>query len=131
MAPQKQKYPHPDPVLFDLVASALGELTEATVKRGAKVLEFIYQMFETNDHEHRENPEVICSRIVLATWVVGTLERRETDRCIENNPRVASQALNVIGHLQRVIDTLKRKCTASLEKAKTKAPELAGAGALN
>jgi hypothetical protein len=122
------KCPRPNSQLVELIASALGEPAKLTYRRGRKVQEFIFQFFEINAYENRDSAHVIAARIAAAGEVLETLCVDQTSKYITQNPGKVPRFMPSIDWVQRLLDSIRGTCETALENAKTKAPELAGAG---
>lgn len=116
MNPRYLPRPIPNAQLVELVAAALGEQDKTTRKRGPKVQEFIFELFELNAHENRARSSVICARAELLWEVYDTLCTNETGRRIESDPHLARRLLAALDKSRKAEDFIRSSCNTALER---------------
>jgi len=87
----------------------------------SKAWEFLADLFDDCPQGNRTDTSVICARLSMATLLLETLERGETDRHLMGDGYAAKRVLSAIRPLQGVVDRIEARCKRAFDGPKEKA----------
>jgi len=81
----------------------------------SKAWELLADLFDDCPQGNRTDTSVICARLAMATLILETLERGETDRHLLHDGYAAKRVLSAIRPLQGVVDRIEARCRRGIE----------------
>jgi hypothetical protein len=104
----------PERSTMHMAAIALGDRANCLDTK-TKAWELLADLFDDCPQGNRTDTSVICARLAMATLLLETLERGETDRHLLHDGYAAKRVLSAIRPIQGVVDRIEARCRRGIE----------------